>query len=74
MAHLSLRIGAAIPVPIGRTDPAWLARGWRRRALRELASQASRDETWPADQLAGERSRHVRLQTEAGAVDAGGAG
>lgn len=65
MAHLSLQIGAAIPVPIGFPDYPSRDRGWRQRALREVAVQASPEERWPADQLSACAAHHTLRSDDA---------
>jgi hypothetical protein len=62
MAHLSLQIGATIVVPIASSREQRRRIAWRRRALREVASDQGPMAAWPAAQLREPRAHGFKLR------------
>lgn len=70
MAHLSLQIGSAIVVPVGKSFTQRRRLAWRRRALQEIAEHRNADASWPVAQLRAPRAHGFRMRKAAQLQDA----
>ena len=61
MAHLTLQIGAVIPIPVGSCRCAARASDWRKRALREAAMHQPQPAEWPAAHVLAARVHGLKI-------------
>ena len=62
MAHLSLQIGSAIVVPVGKSRTQRRRLTWRRRALQEIAERHDAEDSWPVAQLRAPRAHGFKMR------------
>jgi hypothetical protein len=62
MARLSLQIGSAIVVPVGKPRAQRRRLAWRRRALQEIAELHNAEASWPVAQLRAPRAHGFKMR------------